>query len=111
MIWLYLSVGLYVAPEIYKGDLFDRSVDAYSFGLIVYEVPIFFNTHNTVIDVSYLISPFFKIVFLWLWAPMLLFQGPRIEIHLFNALKWKKVVSWLLALVFWLVVCTQIQVV
>jgi hypothetical protein len=81
MIWLYLSVGLYVAPEIYKGDLFDRSVDAYSFGLIVYEVPIFFNTHNIVIDVSYLISPFFKIVFLWLWAPMLLFQGPQIEIH------------------------------
>lgn len=30
--------SLYVAPEIYKGDLFDRSVDAYSFGLIVYEM-------------------------------------------------------------------------
>lgn len=29
-----------MAPEIYRGDVFDRSVDAYSFGLIVYEVPI-----------------------------------------------------------------------
>ncbi|PNY11544.1 serine/threonine-protein kinase CTR1-like protein, partial [Trifolium pratense] len=31
-------LSLYVAPEIYRGDLFDRSVDAYSFGLIVYEM-------------------------------------------------------------------------
>lgn len=30
--------SLYVAPEIYRGDVFDRSVDAYSFGLIVYEM-------------------------------------------------------------------------
>ncbi|KAK4254794.1 hypothetical protein QN277_007890 [Acacia crassicarpa] len=30
--------SLYVAPEIYKDDTFDRSVDAYSFGLIVYEM-------------------------------------------------------------------------
>lgn len=30
-----------MAPEIYKDDTFDRSVDAYSFGLIVYEVPTF----------------------------------------------------------------------
>ncbi|XP_004504203.1 integrin-linked protein kinase 1-like [Cicer arietinum] len=30
--------SLYVAPEIYRGDAFDRSVDAYSFGLIVYEM-------------------------------------------------------------------------
>lgn len=31
-----------MAPEIYKDDVFDRSVDAYSFGLIVYEVTTFF---------------------------------------------------------------------
>ncbi|KAJ1405408.1 Serine-threonine/tyrosine-protein kinase, catalytic domain [Sesbania bispinosa] len=30
--------NLYVAPEIYKDEVFDRSVDAYSFGLIVYEM-------------------------------------------------------------------------
>lgn len=36
--------GLYVAPEIYKDEVFDRSVDAYSFGLIIYEVPDFCNT-------------------------------------------------------------------
>ncbi|KAK7318761.1 hypothetical protein RJT34_03468 [Clitoria ternatea] len=30
--------SLYVAPEIYKDVVFDRSVDAYSFGLIVYEM-------------------------------------------------------------------------
>ncbi|XP_057418585.1 integrin-linked protein kinase 1-like isoform X1 [Lotus japonicus] len=33
-----LLSSLYVAPEIYKDDVFDRSVDAYSFGLIVYEM-------------------------------------------------------------------------
>lgn len=31
---------LYVAPEIYKDEIFDRSVDAFSFGLIVYEVQV-----------------------------------------------------------------------
>ncbi|XP_061365712.1 integrin-linked protein kinase 1-like [Gastrolobium bilobum] len=30
--------SLYVAPEIYKDEVFDRSVDAYSFGLVVYEM-------------------------------------------------------------------------
>ncbi|KAH1236951.1 Integrin-linked protein kinase 1 [Glycine max] len=30
--------SLYVAPEIYKDEVFDRSVDAYSFGLILYEM-------------------------------------------------------------------------
>ncbi|CAH2042879.1 unnamed protein product [Thlaspi arvense] len=30
--------GLYVAPEIYKDEIFDRSVDVYSFGLILYEM-------------------------------------------------------------------------
>lgn len=33
-------IDLYVAPEIYKDDIFDRSVDAFSFGLIVYEVQV-----------------------------------------------------------------------
>ncbi|KAL2343176.1 hypothetical protein Fmac_004461 [Flemingia macrophylla] len=30
--------SVYVAPEIYKDEVFDRSVDAYSFGLIIYEM-------------------------------------------------------------------------
>uniref|UniRef100_A0A7N0U7K2 non-specific serine/threonine protein kinase n=1 Tax=Kalanchoe fedtschenkoi TaxID=63787 RepID=A0A7N0U7K2_KALFE len=30
--------NLYIAPEIYKGEAFDRSVDAYSFGLILFEM-------------------------------------------------------------------------
>ncbi|CAL0306512.1 unnamed protein product [Lupinus luteus] len=30
--------NLYLAPEIYKDEEFDRTVDAYSFGLIVYEM-------------------------------------------------------------------------
>ncbi|KAK3021000.1 hypothetical protein RJ639_045465, partial [Escallonia herrerae] len=30
--------SLYVAPEIYKQEIFDRSVDVYSFGLILYEM-------------------------------------------------------------------------
>lgn len=29
---------LYVAPEVYKDEIFDRSVDAFSFGLILYEM-------------------------------------------------------------------------
>uniref|UniRef100_A0A7N0VA36 non-specific serine/threonine protein kinase n=1 Tax=Kalanchoe fedtschenkoi TaxID=63787 RepID=A0A7N0VA36_KALFE len=31
-------LNLYIAPEIYKDEAFDRSVDAYSFGLILYEM-------------------------------------------------------------------------
>jgi hypothetical protein len=27
-----------MAPEIYKDEIFDRSVDAYSFGVVLYEV-------------------------------------------------------------------------
>ncbi|XP_077225674.1 integrin-linked protein kinase 1-like isoform X2 [Tasmannia lanceolata] len=30
--------SLYLAPEVYKDEIFDRSVDAFSFGLIVYEM-------------------------------------------------------------------------
>ncbi|XP_073136895.1 integrin-linked protein kinase 1-like isoform X2 [Henckelia pumila] len=30
--------NLYVAPEIYKDEIFDRSVDVHSFGLILYEM-------------------------------------------------------------------------
>lgn len=30
--------SLYVAPELYKDEIFDRSVDAYSFGVILYEM-------------------------------------------------------------------------
>ncbi|KAK7399693.1 hypothetical protein VNO78_10882 [Psophocarpus tetragonolobus] len=30
--------SFYVAPEIYKDEVFDRSVDAYSFGLVIYEM-------------------------------------------------------------------------
>lgn len=33
-----MNVGLYMAPEVYKGEIFDRSVDAFSFGIILYEV-------------------------------------------------------------------------
>lgn len=30
--------NLYMAPEVYKDEIFDRSVDAYSFGLVLYEM-------------------------------------------------------------------------
>lgn len=30
-----------VAPEIYKDEIFDRSVDSYSFGVVLYEVGTF----------------------------------------------------------------------
>ncbi|KAK9289164.1 hypothetical protein L1049_017638 [Liquidambar formosana] len=33
--------SLYLAPELSKDELFDRSVDAFSFGLILYEVSVF----------------------------------------------------------------------
>ncbi|XP_058094348.1 integrin-linked protein kinase 1-like isoform X1 [Magnolia sinica] len=32
------SSSLYVAPEIYKDEIFDKSVDTFSFGLILYEM-------------------------------------------------------------------------
>ncbi|CAK9152161.1 unnamed protein product, partial [Ilex paraguariensis] len=31
-------LSLHVAPEVYKDEIFDRSVDVYSFGLILYEM-------------------------------------------------------------------------
>ncbi|KAL1327948.1 hypothetical protein AAHE18_13G339800 [Arachis hypogaea] len=34
-------LSVYLAPEIYKDEVFDRSVDAYSFGLILYEILVF----------------------------------------------------------------------
>lgn len=37
----WLIVGLYVAPEIYRDEMFGRSVDVYSFAIIVYEVSCF----------------------------------------------------------------------
>ncbi|XP_020087210.1 serine/threonine-protein kinase STY17 [Ananas comosus] len=33
-----LSPSLYTAPEVYKNEIFNRSVDAFSFGLILYEM-------------------------------------------------------------------------
>nr|XP_009794918.1 PREDICTED: serine/threonine-protein kinase HT1-like [Nicotiana sylvestris] len=33
-----LLVGPYTAPEIYKDEIFDRSVDVYAFGVLLYEM-------------------------------------------------------------------------
>lgn len=33
-----LCLDLYIAPEVYRDEIFDRSVDTFSFGLILYEV-------------------------------------------------------------------------
>lgn len=30
--------SLYIAPEVYKNEIFDKSVDSFSFGLILYEM-------------------------------------------------------------------------
>jgi len=30
--------GLYMAPEVYKNEIFDKKVDSFSFGLILFEV-------------------------------------------------------------------------
>lgn len=37
LIWFSLA-GPYVAPEIYKDEIFDRNADIYSFGILLYEV-------------------------------------------------------------------------
>lgn len=42
MVLLCWFVDIYGAPEIYKDEIFDRTVDAYSFGIILYEVHFFF---------------------------------------------------------------------
>ncbi|ONK56902.1 uncharacterized protein A4U43_C10F14460 [Asparagus officinalis] len=32
------TLGSYIAPEVYRGEIFDRRVDSFSFGLILYEM-------------------------------------------------------------------------
>jgi serine/threonine protein kinase len=46
-----VSVDLYIAPEIYKDELFDVGVDVYSFGLILYEVLL--SIFHSIIDMLY----------------------------------------------------------
>jgi serine/threonine protein kinase len=31
-------IGYYMAPELLRGEVFDKSVDVYSFGMILYQV-------------------------------------------------------------------------
>jgi hypothetical protein len=38
---LFLCLGYHTAPELYRNEAFDSSVDAYSFGFILYEVSKF----------------------------------------------------------------------
>lgn len=33
-----MCLGVYIAPEMYRNEPFDRSVDVFAFGLILYEV-------------------------------------------------------------------------
>ena len=33
-----LFVDVYIAPEVYKNETFDKSVDVYSFGVMLFEV-------------------------------------------------------------------------
>ena len=35
---MFMCVGVYIAPEMYRNEAFDRSVDTFAFGLILYEV-------------------------------------------------------------------------
>jgi hypothetical protein len=35
---MFLCSGYHTAPEVYRNEPFDSSVDAFSFGFIVYEV-------------------------------------------------------------------------
>lgn len=49
MCWTWIQVivllswfiDIYMAPEIYQDEVCDRSVDTYSFGVILYEVNFF----------------------------------------------------------------------
>jgi hypothetical protein len=38
----FCNLGYYTAPELYRNQVFDMSVDAYAFGFILYEVSIAF---------------------------------------------------------------------
>jgi len=33
-----MCIDVYIAPEVYKNEPFDRSADVFAFGLILYEV-------------------------------------------------------------------------
>lgn len=39
--FLFVIIGVYTAPELYRDEIFDKSVDAFSFAVILYEVYIF----------------------------------------------------------------------
>lgn len=48
--------NVYMAPEIYKDEMFDRSVDTYSFGVILYEMlegayPFHPKTHDEAVKI------------------------------------------------------------
>ena len=45
-----ISTDVYMAPEVYKDEIFDRTVDAYSFGVILYEVPCSLDTFMSLDD-------------------------------------------------------------
>ena len=38
MLITFRTADYYVAPEIYKNNIFDKRVDVHSFGVILYEV-------------------------------------------------------------------------
>lgn len=40
---LFLNVDLYMAPEVYNNQAFGRSIDCYSFGIILFEVIFYSN--------------------------------------------------------------------
>lgn len=36
--YFFSMIDLYVAPEVYKDEIFDKSIDIFSFALVLYEV-------------------------------------------------------------------------
>lgn len=79
------NAGSYVAPEIYKDEIFDKSVDAFSFGLILYEVnqgslKLCLNTFtlwSRIMDYSLQLLLFLVIITLW---TLMSFYGAFVDV-------------------------------
>ena len=63
LIITFWTADCYIAPELYKNIIFDKSVDVHSFGVILYEVV----THKTFILLIVIKDIWTLVLYMWRW--------------------------------------------